>query len=89
MEALRPAEGDLSEPSTQDMNPEDLNFGDNCNECNFVIQDNWNCLKGCPDKRIREAFSKPVPHCLAAHNADSILCDRDGRSSVQEEEQGS
>jgi hypothetical protein len=65
---------DAPEPSTQFLDPEDLKCGDKCGQCSLVIQDNWNCSNGCPGKKIREAFSKSAPHCLAAHNAEPLVC---------------
>ena len=65
---------DAPEPSTEDREPYEFDIGENCGKCNLVIQDNWNCDKGCADKRIREGWSKPAPRCLAAHNAEPLVC---------------
>jgi hypothetical protein len=65
---------DAPEPPTQSRDPYDLKWGDKCDQCSLVIQDNWNCSNGCPGKKIREAFSKSAPRCLAAHNAEPLVC---------------
>ena len=64
---------DAPEPSTEDREPYEFDIGEKCGKCNLVILDNWNCDKGCADKRIRGGWSKPAPRCLAAHNAEPLV----------------